>query len=84
MTPGLVLKIRNWFFQFFIVIRIALMTYRICWTTFKYYKTYGKMNQGEIWILLMTLVKLFILFPIYWLHEMNMLFVVFALNSVCT
>lgn len=60
------------------------MTYRLCWTTVKYYKTFEKVNVPEIWILLLTLLKLLILFPIYWLHEMNLLFMVYSLNSVCT
>ena len=82
-TPGTILVIRNWFFQFFIVIRIALMTYRLSWTLVKYYKTYEKCNVPEFWITLLTLIKLFILLPIYWLHSINQLFAVYALNSIC-
>ena len=60
------------------------MTFRMCWTTYKYYKTFGTLNVTEIWLSLLTAIKLFILLPVYWVRGINMLFVVFALNSICT
>lgn len=59
------------------------MTYRLSWTLVKYYRTYERVNVPEIWINLMTLIKLFLLLPIYWLHDINLLFLVFTLNSIC-
>ena len=52
--------------------------------TLKYYRTYGTMNLPEIWLILMTLVKITILLPNYFVHEINTMYCVFILNSYCS
>lgn len=60
------------------------MTYRLSWTTLKYYKTWGTVNVTEIYVSVFNIIKLLVLLPVYWTHDINMLFGVFALNSICT
>ena len=50
----------------------------------RYYQTYKTFNQVEIWILLLTGVKVTILLPDYFLREINFLYWVFVLNSLTT
>ena len=50
----------------------------------RYYQTYKTFNQVEIWILLLTGLKVTILLPDYFLKEINFLYWVFVLNSLTT
>ena len=50
----------------------------------RYYQTYKSFNQVEIWMLLLTMVKVTVLMPNYFLREINYLYMVFIINSATT
>ena len=58
--------------------------YKLVWMIHRYYLTFGKFNIPEIWFIVMTLIKITILLPNYFLVEMNTLYAVFILNSICS
>lgn len=50
----------------------------------RYYVTYKKFNQAEIWLLLLTVFKVTIVLPNYFYREINWLYYVFVINSFTT
>ena len=50
----------------------------------RYYTTYKKCNQVEIWLLLLTAIKVTVLMPNYFIREINYLYAVFIINSATT
>ena len=50
----------------------------------RYRKTYGTWDQVEIWLLILAAGKLTFLLPNYFLKEINYLFYVYAVNTLCT
>ena len=58
--------------------------YKLIWMALKYKRTYGTLRLPEVWIILLTLLKVTILIPNYFIIEINTLFIVFLLNSYCS
>ena len=81
---GLARKIRNVFFEVFVVFKCVSFAYKLIWMALKYKRTYGTLSLPEVWIILLTLLKVTILIPNYFIIEINTLFVVFLLNSYCS
>lgn len=50
----------------------------------RYYETNLKLTQVEIWILLISALKVTAMLPDYFLQEVNYLYVIFFCNSVTT
>ena len=68
----------------FVVLKSISFGYKLIWMIHRYYLTYGKFNIPEIWFSVMTLIKIMILLPNYFLCEMNTLYCVLILNSLCS
>ena len=91
-TPGqdcekelsLARKLRDWFFKIFVVFKCLSFGYKMIWMAIKYKRTYGTLRLPEVWIILLTLLKVTILIPNYFIIEINTLFIVFLLNSYCS
>ena len=50
----------------------------------RYWETYHTLNQVEIWIMLITAIKITVVVPDYVFQEINWLFWVFVVNSIVT
>lgn len=50
----------------------------------RYYSTVGKCNTFEIWFCCTTIVKVGIILPLYFIRDINLLYLVFVINSFTT
>ena len=50
----------------------------------RYKTTYGTFNMPEVYFVAVTLIKVAILLPNYFIHEMNTFYFVFCMNSLCS
>ena len=50
----------------------------------RYKTTYGTFNMPEVYFVAVTLIKVAILLPNYFIHEMNTFYYVFCMNSLCS
>lgn len=78
------MKIRNIFFEVFVVLKCASFGYKLIWMTKRYKMTHNTFNLPEVWLIGITMLKILILLPNYFIREINMLYLVFLLNSYCS
>ena len=83
-TKNLFRSIRNGLFSFLMLIKVFNSWNIMIWTIRKYKQTEGSYNVPEIRLILAQFLKTTILLIAYFLQEMNMIYMVFVLNSVCT
>ena len=71
---------------FFILLLIKTVLFDVNITKYvlRYLKTYKTWMQAEIWILILTAIKVSILLPNYWIKNMNYIYWVFVMNTTTT
>ena len=77
-------EIMVWAFYIFIPAKTIAFDYGIFHYIVRYLETYKVWCQAEIWILILTAIKVTVLCPDYFLYEINWLFYVFVVNSGTT
>ena len=83
-SKNLFRSIRNGLFSLLMLIKVFNSWNIMIWTIRKYKKTEGSYNVPEIRLILAQFLKTTILLIAYFMQEMNMIYLVFFLNSVCT
>ena len=73
-----------WAFAVFFAVKTVLFDKQFILYIKRYWDTYSTLNQVEIWIMLVTAVKVTVVVPDYFLNEINWLFWVFIVNSLVT
>ena len=77
-------KIIFWVFAVFLIVKAILFDLQFYNYIKRYKETYQTWNQVEIWIMLLTAVKITILIPDYFVKNINWIFWIFATNSAVT
>ena len=81
---GLSDEILKYGFEVFVVLKTLGFDYALIRYIMRYYQTYKSCGEVEIWLMVLTAIKVTILMPDYFLQEINYLFVVFVINSATT
>ena len=68
----------------FVIAKCLMFGYKLILMMRRYHLTYKKWNVPENWFIGFTILKIAILLPNYWLREINMILLVFVLNSMCS
>ena len=77
-------QILKWAFYIFIPAKTVAFDFGIYNYVVRYLETYKVWCQAEIWILILTAIKVTVLCPDYFLYDINWLFYVFVVNSGTT
>ena len=77
-------KIRNYFFFIFVPFKCLSFAYKLVFMVKRYHTTYGTYNLPEVYFVVATLIKVMILLPNYFFVEINTIYAVFCLNSLCS
>ena len=73
-----------WIFGIFFIFKSIAFNVQFFSYIKRYWQTYKTLNQVEIWIFLLTAIKMTVVVPDYWFYEINWLFWVFVVNSAVT
>ena len=77
-------RVMYWIFAVFFLVKTVLFDKQFFSYIKRYWETYNTFNQVEIWIMLLTAVKVTVVVPNYAINEINWLFWVFIVNSAVT
>ena len=66
------------------VVKSVLFTYKLFWLALRYHNTTGKCNTFEVWFCAITMLRVGIILPLYFMKDINLLWLVFVLNSFST
>ena len=77
-------KYKNYVFDVFVVCKCICLSVKLITMIKRYHMTHKTYNLPEVYFVAVTLLKVTILLPNYFLHEMNTIYFVFLLNSLCS
>ena len=77
-------KVMVQIFGVIIALKTLFFDYHIFFYVKRYLQTYKTWMQAEIWIFIITAIKVSILAPNYWIKDMNWIYWTFILNSLTT
>ena len=75
---------KNFTFYVLMMFKSVAFTYKLTWLAQRYYRTVKKCNTFEIWYCAITLIKIVLICPLYFLRDINLLYFVFVINSLIT
>lgn len=78
---GLGRELKNFAFYALMVVKSVIFTYKLFWLALRYYHTTGKCNTFEVWFCAIAMVRVGIILPLYFMRDINLLWLVFVLNS---
>lgn len=82
--PTAVAGVVKWAFFIFFVVKAILFDWQFYNYSKRYYETYKTFNQVEIWIMVLTAIKITLVVPDYLYCSVNWLYFIFIANSAVT